>query len=85
MAMVRGNAFEYAHLSIISTRAAKRITSKRYSNSWIVEISSIKTMRAINLQSPIPTPQNENIPRVKEATSKKITLGIPLITNNAAT
>jgi hypothetical protein len=42
-------------------------------------------MRAINLQSPIPTPQNENIPRVKKATTKKITLGIPLITNTAAT
>jgi hypothetical protein len=85
MAMLRGIALEYPHLSIISTRAGKNITSKRYSNSWIVEISSIKTMRAINLQSPIPTPQNENIPRARKATSKKITLGIPLITNIAAT
>jgi hypothetical protein len=85
MAMLLGNTVEYPHLSIISTRAAKSITSKRYSNSWIVEISSIKIMRAINLQSPIPTPQNENIPRVKKTTSKKITLGIPLITNIAAT
>jgi hypothetical protein len=42
-------------------------------------------MRAINLQSPIPTPENENIPRVKKTTSKRITLGIPLITNIAAT
>jgi hypothetical protein len=85
MAMLRGIALEYPHLSIISTRAAKSIPSRRYSNFWKVEISSIKTMRAINLQSPIPTPQNENIPRVKKTTSKRITLGIPLITNIAAT
>jgi len=69
----------------MSMREVKSIAIKNCSNSWRLEISNIKTIKANNLQSPIPTPKMDNRPRVRITTKINNALGNPLTITRAAT